>query len=76
MKKQEKFNTSGHTFFFFQAPVKLVQRDKNKTIGTHKLDFGHDLSQLAVRQVIAQIELQGSAGMFASEKLSYRKHKS
>lgn len=29
MKKQEKFNTSGHTFFFFQAPVKLVQRDKN-----------------------------------------------
>lgn len=61
-------------FFFLQAPVKLVQRDIKETIGAQKLGISHDLSQLAVRQVIAQIELQGSAGMFSSEQPSYRKH--
>lgn len=75
MRKQKQLNVSWHVFFF-QAPVKLVQRDINKTIGAHELDFSHDLSQPAVRQVMAQIELQGSAGMFSSRKLSYRKHKS
>lgn len=72
---QEQFNTSWHVFFF-QAPVKSFHRDINKTIGAQELDVSPDLSQLAVRQVIAQIELQGSAGMFSSEQLSYRKHKS
>lgn len=57
-------------FFFFQALVKLVQRDINKTIGAQELDISHDLSQLAVRQVMAQIELQGSAGMFSREQPS------
>jgi len=72
MKMQEQLNTSWYVFFF-QAPVKLVQRDINKTIGAQELDISHDLSQLAVRQVIAQTELQGSAGMFSSEQPSYRK---
>lgn len=67
MKKQEQCNTSWHVFFF-QAPVKLVQRDINKTRGTHKLDFGHSLSQRAAGQVIAQIGLRGSAGMFSGTK--------
>lgn len=75
MKKQELFNTSW-LVFFFPAPVTLVQRDINKTIGTHNLDLGHHLSQLAAGQVTAQIELQGSAGMFSGKKLIYRKHKS
>lgn len=75
MKKQEQFNTSCN-FFFLSSPTKLVQRDRNKTIGTQKLDLSHDLSQLAVRQVMAQIEFEGSAGMFSSKMLSYRKHKS
>lgn len=72
---QEQFSTSWHAFFF-QAPAKLVQRDINKAKGVQELDLSHDLSQLAVRQVIAQIELQSSAGMFSSEQLTYRKHKS
>lgn len=63
-------------FIFFQAPVKLVQRDINKTIGTHELDVSHDLSQLAIYQVIAQIEFEDSADMFSSKKQSYRKHTS
>lgn len=63
-------------FIFFQTPVKLVQRDINKTIGTHELDVSHDLSQLAIYQVIAQLELEDSANMFSSKKQSYRKHTS
>lgn len=68
MKKQEQFITSCN-FFFFQASIKLVQRDRNKTIWTHELDFSHDLSQLAVRQVIAQIEHEGSTCMFSNKML-------
>lgn len=75
MKKQEQFNTPCN-FFFLSSIVKLVQRDRNKTLGTQKLDLSHDLHQLAVRQVMAQTELEGSTGMFSRKMLSYRKHES
>lgn len=75
MKKQAQFNTSCN-FFFLLSIVKLVQRDRNKTLGTQKLDLSHELHQLAVRQVMAQAELEGSTGMFSRKMLSYRKHKS
>lgn len=75
MKKQEQFNTSCN-YFFLSSIVKLVQRDRNKTLGTQKLDLSHELRQLAVRQVMAQTELEGSTGMFSRKMLSYRKHKS
>lgn len=61
-------------FFFLQAPVKLVQRDMKETIGAQKLDVSHHLSQRSAQQVVAQVELQGSAGMFSSEQPSYGKH--
>lgn len=45
-----------------------------ETTGAQEPDVSHDLSQRAAQQVVAQVDVQGSAAMFSSEQPSYGKH--